>query len=99
MNQEEMRKQFGELFYAKRQRKGVNNMKSNKVMKDRNYFGCMLVETGEADCMISGLSKKLSRYHPAGHTNHRHRRWCKKNCGHVYHVYQTWPVVPGRYHD
>ena len=26
-------------------------------MKDRNYFGCMLVETGEADCMISGLSR------------------------------------------
>jgi len=26
-------------------------------MKDRNYFGCMMVETGEADAMISGLSK------------------------------------------
>jgi malate dehydrogenase (oxaloacetate-decarboxylating)(NADP+) len=26
-------------------------------MKDRNYFGCMLVESGEADCMISGLSR------------------------------------------
>jgi len=26
-------------------------------MKDRNYFGCMMVETGEADCMISGLTK------------------------------------------
>ena len=26
-------------------------------MKERNYFGCMLVETGEADCMISGLTK------------------------------------------
>ena len=26
-------------------------------MKDRNYFGCMMVETGEADCMISGLTR------------------------------------------
>jgi len=26
-------------------------------MKDRNYFGCMMVETGDADAMISGLSK------------------------------------------
>ena len=26
-------------------------------MKDRNYFGCMMVETGEADAMISGLTK------------------------------------------
>ena len=29
-------------------------------MKDRNYFGCMMVETGDADAMISGLVKKLS---------------------------------------
>ena len=54
---DELRKKFGELFYAKRQRKGVNRHESNKQMKDRNYFGCMLVETGEADCMISGLSR------------------------------------------
>jgi malate dehydrogenase (oxaloacetate-decarboxylating)(NADP+) len=54
---DEMRKSFGELFYAKRQRKGVNKHESQKLMKDRNYFGCMLVETGEADCMISGLSR------------------------------------------
>ena len=26
-------------------------------MKDRNYFGCMMVETGDADAMISGLVK------------------------------------------
>lgn len=54
---EEMRKNFGELFFAKRQRRGVNKYESAKLMKDRNYFGCMLVETGEADCMISGLSR------------------------------------------
>ena len=54
---EELRKKFGELFFAKRQRRGVNNYESYKAMKDRNYFGCMLVETGEADCMISGLSR------------------------------------------
>jgi malate dehydrogenase (oxaloacetate-decarboxylating)(NADP+) len=54
---EEMRKNFGEIFFAKRQRRGVNKYESAKLMKDRNYFGCMLVETGEADCMISGLSR------------------------------------------
>ena len=26
-------------------------------MKDRNYFGCMMVEMGDADAMISGLTK------------------------------------------
>jgi malate dehydrogenase (oxaloacetate-decarboxylating)(NADP+) len=54
---EEIRKQFGELFFAKRQRKGVNRYEAYKLMKERNHFGCMMVETGEADCMISGLSR------------------------------------------
>lgn len=54
---EQKRNVFGELFFKKRQRKGFNYYESKKVMKDRNYFGAMMVETGEADCMISGLSK------------------------------------------
>ena len=54
---EEQRKQFGELFFNKRHRKGVNKYEAIKAMKDRNHFGCMLIETGEADCMISGLSR------------------------------------------
>ncbi len=54
---EETRKKFGDLFFAKRNRKGVNLHEACKIMKDRNYFGCMMVETGEADCMISGLTR------------------------------------------
>ncbi|MEP6712019.1 MAG: NADP-dependent malic enzyme [Ferruginibacter sp.] len=54
---EELRKQFGEIFFEKRSRKGVNKYEAYKVMKERNHFGCMLVETGVADCMISGLSR------------------------------------------
>jgi malate dehydrogenase (oxaloacetate-decarboxylating)(NADP+) len=54
---EELRKQFADMFYARRQRKGINRHEANKMMKDRNYFGCMLVESGEADCMISGLTR------------------------------------------
>ena len=54
---EEKRNQYGELFFQKRGRKGFNFYESKKVMKDRNYFGCMMVETGDADAMISGLSK------------------------------------------
>lgn len=54
---EEMRKEFGDLFFAKRNRRGVNQYEAFKMMRDRNHFGCMMVETGEADCMISGLSK------------------------------------------
>ncbi len=51
------RNQYSELFFKKRQRKGFNYYESKKIMKDRNYFGCMMVETGDADAMISGLSK------------------------------------------
>ena len=54
---EEKRNQYGDLFFQKRQRKGFNYYESKKVMKDRNYFGCMMVETGDADAMISGLVK------------------------------------------
>jgi len=54
---EEIRKKFGDMFFEKRQRKGVNKYESYKAMKDRNHFGCMLIENGEADGMISGLSR------------------------------------------
>ncbi len=53
----EKRARYSELFFAKRQRKGSNYYESKKTMKDRLYFGCMMVETGDADAMISGLSK------------------------------------------
>jgi malate dehydrogenase (oxaloacetate-decarboxylating)(NADP+) len=55
--QEERRKFFSEIFFKKRQRRGFNKYESVKMMRDRNYFGCMMVETGEADGMISGLTK------------------------------------------
>jgi malate dehydrogenase (oxaloacetate-decarboxylating)(NADP+) len=55
--QEDRRKEFSHLFFQKRQRRGVNKYESVKLMRDRNYFGCMMVETGEADGMISGLTK------------------------------------------
>ncbi len=51
------RKKFGTLFYENRQRKGINKFESSKVMRERNYFGCMMVETGAADAFISGLSR------------------------------------------
>ncbi len=54
---EDLRKEYGDLFFEKRQRKGVNRYESYKAMKDRNHFGCMLIEKDEADGMISGLSR------------------------------------------
>ena len=51
------RETYGEVFFRKRQRRGVNHYEVNKLMKDRNHFGCMMVEMGDADAMISGLSR------------------------------------------
>lgn len=55
--QEKRRAAFSEVFFKKRQRRGINKYEAGKLMKDRNYFGCMMVEQGEADAMISGLSR------------------------------------------
>ena len=54
---EEKRKTYSELFFQKRCRRGFNAYEAKKVMRDRNYFGCMMVECGDADVMISGLTK------------------------------------------
>jgi malate dehydrogenase (oxaloacetate-decarboxylating)(NADP+) len=53
----EKRNQYGDIFFNKRGRRGFNAYEAKKVMRDRNYFGCMMVEFGDADCMISGLAK------------------------------------------
>ena len=58
--QEAKREFYGQLFFKKRQRKGVNHYESVKLMKDRNHFGCMMVETGDADAMLSGLTKNYA---------------------------------------
>jgi len=55
--QDERRKRYTEIFFQKRQRRGFNKYESTKIIRDRNYFGCMMVESGEADAMISGLTK------------------------------------------
>jgi malate dehydrogenase (oxaloacetate-decarboxylating)(NADP+) len=57
---EEKRMLYSQLFFKKRQRKGFNAYEAKKVMRDRNYFGCMMVECGDADCMISGLAKNYN---------------------------------------
>jgi malate dehydrogenase (oxaloacetate-decarboxylating)(NADP+) len=66
---EEKRKLYSEIFFHKRGRKGFNAYEAKKVMRDRNYFGCMMVECGDADCMISGLAKNYpDTIRPALHT-------------------------------
>ncbi len=63
--QERMDK-YAQSLYQKRQRKGVTLFEASKLMRDRNYFGASMVEFGEADAMISGLTKNyVSTIKPA----------------------------------
>src|SRR5215216_3850519 len=54
---EQKKNAYSEVFFQKRQRRGFNYYEAKKIMRDRNYFGCMMVEMGDADAMISGLTK------------------------------------------
>jgi malate dehydrogenase (oxaloacetate-decarboxylating)(NADP+) len=49
--------EYGAVLYKKRQRKGITPKEAIRLMRDRNYFGAMMVELGEADALISGLTK------------------------------------------
>ncbi len=55
--QDNLIQRFGEVYFEKRKRKGVNATEARKMMYYRNYFGAMMVETGEADALISGLTR------------------------------------------
>lgn len=62
----ERMKKYAESLYKKRQRRGVTLFEANKLLRDRNYFGASMVEFGEADAMISGLTKNyVSTIKPA----------------------------------
>ena len=55
---EKKRSEYGELFFEKRKRRGYNLYEAKKTMRERVFFGCMMVNAGEADAMISGLTRK-----------------------------------------
>jgi malate dehydrogenase (oxaloacetate-decarboxylating)(NADP+) len=49
--------EFGRLFFERRKRKGSTLFESVKLMRERNYYGAMMVETGVADAMLSGITR------------------------------------------
>lgn len=59
-SEDDRRNAFGDIFFKKRQRRGFTLYEARKVMKERNHFGAMMVETGAADAMISGLTRKYA---------------------------------------
>lgn len=49
--------EYAAVLYKKRQRKGLTYRDCQQLMRDRNYFAAMMVEVGEADALVSGLTK------------------------------------------
>ena len=54
------RDRYARILCEKRARQGANLQEANDKMFERNYFGMMMVETGEADAFITGLYTKYS---------------------------------------
>ncbi|MDG1842328.1 MAG: NADP-dependent malic enzyme [Crocinitomicaceae bacterium] len=55
--EEERRTSYGKAFFEKRKRKGFTEFESIQIIRERNYFGSMMVNQGDADTMITGLTK------------------------------------------
>ena len=56
----ERRERYAHILCEKRAREGANFAEANDKMFERNYFGMMMVETGEADAFVTGLYTKYS---------------------------------------
>ena len=55
--QYDKRERFAELFWEEQKRKGKTLYDSKRLMRERNYFGSMMVKNGDVDAMISGYSR------------------------------------------
>ncbi|MBO5828469.1 MAG: NADP-dependent malic enzyme [Paludibacteraceae bacterium] len=58
--EEERRNRYAAYLAEKLCRKGYTYIEANEKMYDRNYFGTMMVETGDADAMITGVYTKYT---------------------------------------
>jgi len=48
---------YAKTLLQKRQRKGMTPARAERVMRNRNYFSSMMVEVGDADGMLNGLTQ------------------------------------------
>jgi malate dehydrogenase (oxaloacetate-decarboxylating)(NADP+) len=52
---------YAEEFYKKRQRKGITPREARYLMHEPNYFAAMMVQMGDADAMVGGLTYHYPR--------------------------------------
>ncbi|WP_353148935.1 NADP-dependent malic enzyme [Flavobacterium sp.] len=51
------REKYAQYFWKTRQRRGTSLLDAQKWMRERNYFAAMMVNAGDADCMVTGFSR------------------------------------------
>ncbi|AYO58490.1 NADP-dependent malic enzyme [Chryseobacterium sp. 6424] len=59
-DQEENRKRYRETLWQLRQRKGMNEYKAKRIVRQRDYFGPLMLKNGDTDALIVGFSKNYT---------------------------------------
>jgi malate dehydrogenase (oxaloacetate-decarboxylating)(NADP+) len=59
-SENDRKQKFAELLFEKRKRRGITLVEARDLMRSRNYFGSAMVEVGEADALISGLTRNYA---------------------------------------
>ena len=55
ISEDERRSRYAKILSDKKAREGIRYQEAFEKMSDRNYFGMMMVETGDADAVITGV--------------------------------------------
>ncbi|WP_026879755.1 NADP-dependent malic enzyme [Hymenobacter norwichensis] len=61
LDEDKQRNEYAEMLFRKRQRRGLTLYESQRLLRERNYYGSMMLETGAADAVITGLTKDYSK--------------------------------------
>ena len=59
-SENDRKQKFAELLFEKRKRRGITLLEARDMMRSRNYFGSAMVEFGEADALISGMTRNYA---------------------------------------
>jgi malate dehydrogenase (oxaloacetate-decarboxylating)(NADP+) len=57
IDEEPRRHKFAKAFWKTRQRSGISLYDAQNLMRERNYFGAMMVNEGEADALVTGQTR------------------------------------------
>ena len=54
------RNKFANAYWESRKRRGISLLDAQKLMRERNYFAAMMVNTGEADGLVTGYTRSYA---------------------------------------